>query len=116
MPYWMDVSASGGGQRVVRNDIALDSMVVLTGPNTAGKGVACTNINMYMQHIYMHAYIYTHQHTYAGKGVTWTLTNPSRAVTPQPHTQKKKAVTPQPHTQPPAPPRAALLARLECAR
>ena len=40
MPYWMDVAASGGGQRVVRNDITLDAMVVLTGPNTAGKGVA----------------------------------------------------------------------------
>jgi DNA mismatch repair ATPase MutS len=24
----------------VRNDITLDAMVVLTGPNTAGKGVA----------------------------------------------------------------------------
>ena len=40
MPYWMDVAASGGGQRVGRNDITLDAMVVLTGPNTAGKGVA----------------------------------------------------------------------------
>lgn len=44
MPYWMDPSsvgldALGGGARagsVVPNDISIDRMVVLTGPNTAG--------------------------------------------------------------------------------
>jgi hypothetical protein len=46
MPYWMDPSAAGldalgggGGARagsVVPNDISIDRMVVLTGPNTAG--------------------------------------------------------------------------------
>lgn len=49
MPYWMDPSAghhdsadSGGDCRnkVVANDIDIDKMVVLTGPNTAGE-VTC---------------------------------------------------------------------------
>jgi hypothetical protein len=50
MPYWMDPSAgshdsadSGGDCRnkVVANDIDIDKMVVLTGPNTAGEVTCC---------------------------------------------------------------------------
>ncbi len=42
IPFWMD----GRGSSVVANDLTLSGMVVLTGPNTAGKSTIMRSVNI----------------------------------------------------------------------
>ena len=42
VPYWMDPSQPAS--KVVRNDISIQEMVVLTGPNTAGKSTIMRSV------------------------------------------------------------------------